>query len=319
MKFVKTGPIFDNNSVIDGKTVLITGGSYGIGKETALQMAKRKARVIIASRNEKRAAEAVFDLKSQSGNDMIHFMKLDLSNFDDVRRFARKFVNTEPRLDILVNNAGVAVDGITEDGNDIILATNQLGPFLLTNLLLPLLKKTSESDKVRIVNVSADLYQLGGINFDELNLGLDKSSPYKQIVQQYSNTKLMNVYFTTELNKKLRFADPENNNIATFALHPGVIASELGTGMIDNIFMKIGHIIMKILLMRPLFYGCQTILYCCLQDGLEQKSGQYFSNLRLRKLKPIATDSVTGTRLWETCAEMTALTKKENYFVKSDH
>ncbi|XP_039264796.2 dehydrogenase/reductase SDR family member 13-like [Styela clava] len=318
MKFVKTGPVFKNDLEIDGKTVLITGGSYGIGKETALQLAKRKARVIIASRNEQRASEAIFDIKSQSGNDMVHYMKLDLSDFADVRRFVRNFIDTEPRLDILINNAGVAVPGMTNDGNDIILATNQLGPFLLTNLLIPLLKSSSDSQHVRIVNVSADLYTIGKIDFGNINLGLTKESPYQQIIQQYSNTKLMNVYFTTELNKRLRSEDPENSSISTYALHPGVIASELGTGAIHNTLMKVGHLILKACFMRPLFYGCQTILYCCLQKGLKEKSGGYFSNMRMRQLKAVATDSETGLKLWKVCEQMTGLTKEEDYFAKSD-
>ena len=155
---------------LDGKTVIVTGGNAGIGKETAIDMAKRGAKVIIACRSMDKGNDAIKDIKSESGNQNIYLKQLDLGSLKSIRSFAEDIKSSEPRLDILINNAGVMASPKlkTEDGFEIQFGTNHLGTFLLTNLLLDLIKKSAPS---RIVTVASSAHALApGINFDDINL-----------------------------------------------------------------------------------------------------------------------------------------------------
>ncbi|RXN04132.1 retinol dehydrogenase 13-like protein [Labeo rohita] len=163
------GGVCRSKARLDGKTVLITGANTGIGKETAVDMAKRGARVILACRDMGRANKAAEEVRKRSGNDNVVVKMLDLNSLRSVRALAKDVQKTEDRLNILINNAGIMMcpHWRTEDGFEMQFGVNHLGHFLLTNLLLDLLKKSAPS---RIVNVSSLAHESGKIHFDDINL-----------------------------------------------------------------------------------------------------------------------------------------------------
>ncbi|XP_039987345.1 dehydrogenase/reductase SDR family member 13-like isoform X2 [Xiphias gladius] len=202
---------------LKGKTAIVTGGNTGIGKATALDLAKRGARVILACRNREKAEAAAFDIRRESANSQVVFMQLDLMSLKSVRSFAETLLKTEPRLDILINNAGVMGPGRTEDGFGIAFGVNHLGHFLLTNLLLERLQQCGPS---RVVTVAARLHCFGNIDFPLLaskkDSVSDSVSPSAwQNFRAYCSSKLCNVLFTRELANRL-----EGTNVTCYCLHP---------------------------------------------------------------------------------------------------
>uniref|UniRef100_A0A1Y1N8U6 Uncharacterized protein n=1 Tax=Photinus pyralis TaxID=7054 RepID=A0A1Y1N8U6_PHOPY len=200
-----------------GKTVVITGANIGIGFYTALDFAKRGARVILACRNKPKAEKAQAKIIEETGNANVIVRIVDLSSLNSVRQFAKEINETEERLDVLVNNAGIGcIDhSYTADGLSLTMQSNHFGPFLLTILLIDLMKRSSPS---RIVVVSSDLATIGRININDLN------SPVGTIFAKaldYSNTKLCNLLFTVELAKKLK-----NTGITVNAVHPGAVQTD---------------------------------------------------------------------------------------------
>lgn len=211
---------------LNGKTVIITGGNTGIGKETALDLAKRKARVILACRNDDRGQTAAEEIRKASRNKNVEYRHLDLSSLSSVRQFSSDILDEDIPVDILINNAGIMRCPYwkTEDGFEMQFGVNHLGHFLLTNLLLDRIK---ESPNARIVNVSSIGYKRvpEGINFDDLNSEI-KYSPHKA----YCQSKLANVLFTRKLAKRL-----EGTTVTVNSLHPGVIWTDLGRHFVKDI------------------------------------------------------------------------------------
>ena len=206
-------------ALLNGKTVIITGANTGIGKATAIDLAKRNARVIMACRNDEKGEKAANQVRRESGSYNVEYRHLDLASLASVRQFAQEILQEEYPVNILINNAGLLVRErtITEDGFEVMFATNHLGHFLLTNLLLP---KLNQAPSARIVTVSALAHEFvkSGIPFDNLNC--EKSFRF---FQAYSVTKLANVLFTRSLRKRL-----EGSNITANCLHPGLVTTELG-------------------------------------------------------------------------------------------
>lgn len=204
------GGQFRKDTRIDGKIVVITGANAGIGKETAIDLAKRGGKIYIACRDIKRGEDALLEIKGRSGSDDIHFLQLDLASMQSIREFSRKFHQLENKLHILINNAGVMAcpRSLTADGFEIQFGTNHLGHFLLTNLLLDLIKLAAPS---RIVIVSSLLHRIGSIKKHDL---MHEQSYWKWFV--YGQSKLANVLFARELSKRLA-----GSRVTVNALHPG--------------------------------------------------------------------------------------------------
>ena len=182
-----------------GKTAIVTGANTGIGKETALDFAKRGARVILACRDEEKANKAAKDIISETGSDKVVVRIVDLASFDSVRAFAKLINETEDRLDILVNNAGLGtLYRLTKDGYESVFQVNYLSHFLLTLLLLEKIKKSAPS---RIVNVSSMAHDqnIDTLQLDDLELSKEKFDSSKR----YCESKLAQVVFTRDLSKKL--------------------------------------------------------------------------------------------------------------------
>ncbi|XP_042342368.1 dehydrogenase/reductase SDR family member 13-like [Plectropomus leopardus] len=284
---------------LDGKTVIVTGSNTGIGKMTAIDLAKRGARVIMACRSKQRGEAALEDVKRESGSHQVLFMQLDLGSLKSVRNFAETFLKSEPRLDILINNAGIYLQGRTEDGLGMMFGVNHIGHFLLTNLLLDRLKECEPS---RVVNVSSMAHNFGKIDFDCLNkhkaLGLGTS--FMEVLQVYSDSKLCNVLFTHELAKRLR-----GTKVTCYSLHPGAINSELARNTSSTLQMLLSPV--TAFFFKNTVQGAQTTLHCALQEGIEPLSGRYFSNCTVREVYPKAKDDATAKKLWELSERLTAL------------
>ena len=212
------GGVCRSQARLDGKTVIITGANTGIGLETAVDLAKRNARVVLACRSVERGEKAAVEVKKRSGNDNVVFRQLDLASLDSVRKFSGKILEEEPRIDILINNAGVMAipeRTLTQDGFEMQFAVNHLGHFLLTNLLLDRIK---EAPSARIVNVSSRSHGGGILDFENLNSELSYSPR-----AAYGTSKLANILFTHSLSKRLK-----GTNVTANCLHPGLISTELG-------------------------------------------------------------------------------------------
>ncbi|XP_066530490.1 retinol-DH_like_SDR_c domain-containing protein [Hoplias malabaricus] len=280
---------------LDGKTVVITGANTGIGKETARDMAKRGARVVMACRDLTRAEKSAAEIRMSTGNGNVVVRHLDLASLYSVRHFAHEYIATEDRLDILINNAGVMMCpySLTEDGYETQFAVNHLGHFLLTILLLDLLKNSAPS---RVVNVSSIAHKGGKIHFDDLNFN---QTPYDSLVS-YRQSKLANVLFTRELSRRTK-----GSGVTTYVLHPGVIRTKLGR------YVEMRHPVVSallsapsILLMKTPKQGAQTTIYCAITEGLEKLSGCYFSDCKLMEPAPEAKDDLAAMRMWDVSAKL---------------
>lgn len=202
-----------------GEIIIITGASSGLGKETARVLSKKQAEVIIAVRNLKKGKKVIEEMLNENPNAKLTLKKLDLSNLESVREFAKDIINEYTQLNVLINNAGVMFSPYSEtkDGFELQMGTNHFGHFALTGLLMPLLKK---SDNSRVVMLSSSGHTMGNINFSDINWGNRKYNPHKA----YGDSKIANLYFTYELAKKL---EKSANHPKVTVAHPGWTATEL--------------------------------------------------------------------------------------------
>lgn len=196
--------------------MIITGANSGIGKETAIDLAKRGGKIYLACRNNKRGEDAEKDIREASMSENVHFLQLDLSSMESIRQFSKKFHELESKLHILICNAGIMAcpRGMTKDGFEAQIGTNHMGHFLLTNLLLDLLKQSAPS---RVVVVSSLFHWYGRIKKDDLN----SEKSYNRWLA-YGQSKLANILFTRELSKRL-----EGTGVTANSLHPGGVNTEL--------------------------------------------------------------------------------------------
>ncbi|XP_029527874.1 dehydrogenase/reductase SDR family member 13-like [Oncorhynchus nerka] len=290
---------FKGNAAMAGKTVIVTGGNTGIGKATALELARRGARVIMACRNQEKAELAISDIKRETGSTDVVYMQLDLGSLQAVRSFTETFLKTEARLDLLINNAGLVADGRTADGFGIEFGVNHLGHFLLTCLLLDRLK---EGTGGRVVTLGSMAYRWGNIDFDALitnkHLGTGRYS--WQFFHAYCNSKLCNVLFNHELAKRLK-----GTNVTCYSVHPGVVKTELSRNC--SLWQRfIIEPIARLLFLDP-ESGAQTTLHCALQEGIEPLSGRYFFCCAPQDVVAKGKDDAVAKKLWEVSERLSGL------------
>ncbi|XP_061400893.1 retinol dehydrogenase 13-like [Musca vetustissima] len=268
--------MYEKPTRIDGKVVLITGCNTGIGKETALELAKRGGHIYMACRNYQKCEEARLEIIEQSGNSNVFNRTLDLSSLQSVRDFVEKFNEEVQRLDILINNAGIMSTplGYTIDGYEQQLAVNHLAPFLLTNLLLDKLKASAPS---RIVVVASVAHRMGKIKRKDLN---SKKSYDK--FDAYSQSKLANVLFTRHMAKRLH-----GTGVTINCLHPGSIQTDIARHdpVVKGAFSMFGNVIL-----RTPKGGAQTTIFAAIDPDIEGESGQYYHNMKPGKLSKKALD-----------------------------
>lgn len=281
-----------------GKVVVVTGANTGIGYETAKDVAARGAKVILACRNESLAVAACNKIQKETNNKDVHYKHLDLSSLKSVREFAKYILDTENRLDVLINNAGAYTLGKrkTEDGLLIGMQTNHFGPFLLTNLILPLLKKSAPS---RIINVSSQLYMRAKLNLEDLNLNNISNRAFSDH-QVYCNSKLCNVLMSNELSRRLK-----GTHVTVNSLYPGVVKTEI---MRDNsgFVAWIDRIIFKLFAKNP-WEGAQTQIYLAVSPEVETVSGRLFADCKLKAMSTTAQDQELAKKLWEKSEQFVGL------------
>ncbi|KAM9839678.1 retinol dehydrogenase 12-like [Aulostomus maculatus] len=279
---------------LDGKTVIVTGANTGIGKETARDLAARGARIIMACRDLERAEEARSEILEDTGNENVVIRKLDLSDTRSIRAFAERINKEEKQVNILINNAGIMMCPYskTVDGFEMQLGVNHLGHFLLTYLLLDLIKW---SVPARIIVVASVAHTWTGLRLDDIN----SDSSY-DTMKAYGQSKLANVLFARSLAKHLK-----GTGVSVFSLHPGVVQSDLWRHQHQciQVAVKIFRIFTK-----TTVEGAQTTIYCAVQPGLEGQSGGYFSDCAPASCSRMASDDDLAQKLWEISCNMLGIT-----------
>jgi retinol dehydrogenase-14 len=276
------------------RTVLVTGGTGGIGRATALGLAALGAHLAITGRDRGRAEGAAREIRAAGGGQVDVFVA-DLSCQSQVRRLADEVLRSLSRIDVLVNNVGGYWNArhVTADGLERTFAINHLAPFLLTNLLLGRLKQSAPA---RVVTVSSNVQAMGRIDFGDLQGERSYSG-----ARAYSQSKLANVLFTYELARRLRATSVTAN-----ALHPGVVRTSFGAedpGGVQRLFTPV---------MRPFMKsparGAATSIHLASAADLEQVTGRYFANGKPRRSSERSYDEAAAARLWQASADLTGLT-----------
>jgi retinol dehydrogenase 12 len=276
-----------------GKTCLITGATNGIGRVTAVELARMGVELFLVYRNKARADETVAEIRNRTGNQDVHLLCADLGSQKQIRAAAAGFLATGKPLHLLINNAGLGNTKrlMTEDGIEMVFAVNHLAYFLLTMLLLDRIKQSAPA---RIVNVASEAHRFGTINFDDL----DGERRYRTF-GAYSQSKLANILFSYELARRLA-----GSGVTVNSLHPGGIASGLWTnnGPLAQFIMKAGRPFLK----TPQ-QGARTTIYLASSHEVEGVTGKYYSNCREKTSSRKSYDVDISRRLWDLSAQMTGV------------
>ena len=278
---------------MNGRTCLITGATDGIGKETAIGMAKNGYNLILIGRNEEKGKKVSDEIRKITDSIDIDFFTADLILMKEVSRVADEVCQKYDRIDVLINNVGAyfAFRDVTEEGFERTFALNHLGYFLMTKKLLPLVEK---SDYKRIVNVSSSAHYGVSFEFDNLN-GEKKYRGFRA----YQKSKLANVMFTYELAKKVK-----NSGITANCLHPGFVASKFGN---NNNFLWRGIIgFAKALTAINVKKGAKNSIHLACSDDVKDISGRFFSNCEVKKGSGKAKNEEHNRRLWEISEKVVA-------------
>jgi NAD(P)-dependent dehydrogenase (short-subunit alcohol dehydrogenase family) len=276
---------------LHNKLIMITGANAGIGKVAALELAKQGHHIVMVCRSRERGAVAQAEIKAVSGSERVDLLIADLSVQADIHQLAAEFKQTYDRLDVLVNNAGAIFDKRQEtaDGLELTFALNHMGYFLLTHLLLDLLK---ESAPARIVNVSSGAHHRGSITFDDLQ----REKSYSAF-PVYSQSKLANVLFTYELARRL-----EGSGVTVNALHPGFVNSNFGSSM-SGIAASLFGLIARLFAISP-EKGAETIIYLASSAEVAGVTGKYFVNKKATRSSGESYDEAVAKRLWEVSEQL---------------
>lgn len=279
---------------MNGKIVLITGATSGIGKQTALELARMGARVVLVARDPARGQATLEEIHRQTGNSNLDLLLADLSAQADLRRLATEFKHKYDRLHVLVNNAGgvFATRKTTVDGLEYTFAFNHLAYFLLTNLLLDVLKASAPA---RVVNVSSGAQGMGRLHFDDL-----QSEKRYNAQAAYNQSKLANVLFTYALARRL-----EGSTVTANALHPGVVRTNFGRTD-TPLFWRIFFPLIDPFMLTP-EKGAETVVYLASSPEVEGVSGKYFAFKKAIRSNPVSYDPAAQERLWQVSEELTGL------------
>ena len=270
---------------IKTKTILITGATDGIGKQTALRLAQMGARILLHGRNLEKGEKVRQEIISKSGNPKVELLIADLQSLKQVRQLASDVKKTTSRLDILINNAGIYMKKrrLSEDGYEMTFAVNHLAPFLLTNLLLDLLKKSAPA---RVVTVSSVGHKLVYLNLADLQ---GKFFFWDWVA--YCRSKLLNVLFTFELSERLK-----GTGVVANAVHPGVITT--------NLLKKA-----KIGSSASVEDGADPLVYLATSPELNNVSGKYFNRMKVSKANRLSTYDKLRKKIWTLSMRLSGLTK----------
>jgi retinol dehydrogenase-14 len=270
---------------MQGRICIVTGASSGLGKATALGLAKLGARVVMVCRAEARGEAARQDIIKGSGNSKVELLIADLSSQSDVYTLAETFKQRFDKLHVLINNAGVYLRErhLSKDGLEQTFSVNYLAPFLLTNLLL---ERLQASVPARIINVAGAYHRQGRIHFDDL-----------QLARAYTGTaannqsQLARVLFTYELARRL-----EGTGVTVNCLHPGSVRTDIMRD-IPKYLLEIANTVLRPFFISP-ERGAETILYLAASPEVENTSGKYFVNKRTVNSSRASYDAELAKKLW---------------------
>lgn len=282
---------------MDGKTIVITGGNAGIGKATAISLAKKGAEVLITARSESKAKTAVEEIKSASGSDKVSYVIVDLISQQSVRKAAEEIKAKCPKIDVLINNAGCYLSelALSPEGHEGQFATNHLGHFLLTNLLIETIKAAG---KARIINLSSIAHNsTRELNLDDLNYEQEEYGGWKS----YSRSKFCNILFTKELAKRL-----EGTGITVNAVHPGGVRTEIAEKD-ANWYTKLGWILFKPF-MITVEQGAATSIHLASSPNVEGISGHYWVRSKQEWSNRPSQDEANWKALWKKSEELVGQT-----------
>jgi NAD(P)-dependent dehydrogenase (short-subunit alcohol dehydrogenase family) len=279
---------------MNNKIVLITGATSGIGKATAIALAKKNYKIIIHGRDKQKTEQVCREIQELTGNDKIDFLVADLFLLKEVQNLVDEFTKKYDRLDILINNAGGIMNKereLTAEGIEKTMAINLFAPFLITKLLLRLLSKSPDG---RIINVSSNSHSLNANpNFDDLEL-VENYSP----LRAYGNAKLFLIWISQHLSTKLKSEHIDNLTINT--MHPGAVASNFGLesnlGSFLNLLSKLARPLLK-----TVEQGADTIIYLADSPEVQHTSGAYFVNRKKAKVSVKYHSANSEKLIWEYC------------------
>jgi dehydrogenase/reductase SDR family protein 13 len=268
---------------LQGRTFLVTGANSGIGRAMVEALAARGGRVVLAGRSEERMRSVLAGIRTRGASASVEFLQVDVSDLSSVRRAAESFLAAGRPLDVLVNNAGVAGTGaLSADGFDLTYATNHIGPFLLTCLLLPAIERAPQG---RIVNVSSIGHmQARAIDWTLLE---PRAAPRKSGFKDYAVTKLMNILHAKELARRLA-----GTRVTTYALHPGGVKSNIWRALPGPL-----QWVIKLFLISN-EEGAKTQIYCATTPELAGVTGRYYDKSREVPPNPLAEDPALARELW---------------------
>jgi len=282
---------------MSGKICVVTGANSGIGKETALGLAQMGARVVMACRNAEKGKAALEEIRRESGSSQVDLLLADMSSQASVRVLAEQIQRKYPRLDVLVNNAGGGAPGSipSADGIEMTLATNHLGPALLTLLLLDLLKASAPS---RIVNVSSSVAQRPArLDMNDLQFQRRKY----RVTAAYAQSKLLMNAFTFELARRLA-----GTGVTANCLHPGVVATNIWSANPPPLIVKLILAVVKPFMLNSK-QGAAVSLYLATSPEAAQVSGEYFVKSKPAKSNPLSRDPKLMAEVWLWTEKMTSL------------
>jgi len=280
---------------MSGRMCMVTGATGGIGKVTAQALAQQGATVIVVGRNRAKTVATAEQITRQTGNPSVECLLADLSVQGEIRRLAEEFKAQHDRLHVLVNNAGAFFMSRQEsaDGIEMTFALNHLGYFLLTNLLLDVIKASAPA---RIINVSSAAHENAQIDFADLQ-GERKFSGW----QAYGQSKLANVLFTYELARRL-----EGTGVTANALHPGFVATSFGANNFGLVGRGVKRVMNLVAGISP-EEGAETSIYLATSPEVEGITGKYFVKKKAVRSSKASYDEEAARRLWEVSAEMVRL------------
>ncbi|XP_075983080.1 retinol dehydrogenase 13-like [Anticarsia gemmatalis] len=291
------GSPYDRDVRAEGKTVIVTGATSGIGKEAAWDFAVRGAKVFMACRDMEKCETVRRDIVLESHNKYVYCRPCDLASLQSVRDFVKRFKSEEPRVDVLVNNAGVMEPpaGVTRDGFETQLGVNHLGHFLLTGLLMDTLKESAPS---RVVIVSGSAHQRGRVHKEDLNL----TNKY-DAADAYAQSKLANMLFARELGKRLL-----GTGVSVVAIDPCLTDTNLTRHM--SMTKSVTRF-----LVYPLFWpfmktakiGGQAIVHAALDPALDKSAGDYYVDMKKKEPSKLAQDFELSLWLWKVSEKWTRL------------
>lgn len=285
-------------SELAGQTIVITGGTNGIGLETAAALAAGGARLILVGRDQARAARALDRIRYAAADATVEVLHADLSSLDEVRRLAATLDATLERIDVLVNNAGAIFNRreTTVDGLERTFALNHMGYFLLTALLRD---KLVRSAPARIVNVASEAHRSATLDFSDLQ----NAKRYRGW-RTYRRSKLCNILFTRELARRL-----EGTGVTANCIHPGFVRTGIGDNT-SGLFRR-GVRLLKRGFAIPVEQGAQTLIYAASAPELADVTGAYFIESTPAEPSAAATDDASGRRLWTESLRLARLPEAE--------